>query len=165
MFGLKVSFFIPKPKKPFRPPNRKNLEAAPRIIFAVFHSFQPFRHFPAFFAVFRRFSPLLLFFRRFSSFFTVFNRLSQLFYILLNRLFTVFFHRFFMDFFPGYSGFRLIARIEWVQNLKVRGSRHSILAKRHVSLSKETFPKICVPQKCAINQCQSFVFLCLLTVL
>ena len=35
-----------------------------------------------------------------------------------------------MDFFPGYSGFRLIARIEWVQNLKVRGSRHSILAKR-----------------------------------
>ena len=22
-----------------------------------------------------------------------------------------------------------------------------------VSLSKETFPKICVPQKCAINQC------------
>ena len=35
-----------------------------------------------------------------------------------------------MDFFPWYSGFRLIARIEWVQNLKVRGSRHSILAKR-----------------------------------
>ena len=35
-----------------------------------------------------------------------------------------------MDFFPGYSEFRLIARIEWVQNLKVRGSRHSILAKR-----------------------------------
>ena len=119
------------------PPSRarKNLEAAPRIIFAVrggpqnnfrrFHSFLPFRRFTS---VFCRFSPLSLFFRRFSSFFTVFNRFSQFFFILFHRLFTVFsiaFH----GFFPRIFWIPPFARIEWVQNLKVRGSRHSILAK------------------------------------
>ena len=122
---------------------RKNLEAAPRIIFAVFHSFLPFRRFSSifcrfssvfcrfssFFAAFAVFPPFSLFFRRFSSFFTVFNRFSQFFFILFHRLFTVFsiaFH----GFFPRIFWIPPFARIEWVQNLKVRGSRHSILAKR-----------------------------------
>ena len=89
---------------------KKNLEAAPRIIFAIFHSLWPFS---SVFCRFCRFLPLSLFFRRFSSFFTVFNRFSQ-FFILFHRLFTVFFHHFFMDF---------------SQDI-LRGSCHSILAKR-----------------------------------
>ena len=58
------------------PMARKNLEAAPRIIFAFFQFFvvSPFSHH------FCRFSPLWMFFRRFSSLFTVFNRFSRYIY-------------------------------------------------------------------------------------
>ena len=132
---------------------RKNLEAAPRIIFAVFHSFLLFRRFPALFAVFRRFSPLSLFFRRFSSFFTVFNRFSQ-FFILFHRLFTVFsttFSWIFPRIFWGAAAILSwqkdgthkfwippVARTEWEPP-------HSILAYSRPVLLSRKCPKVAFP--------------------
>ena len=88
---------------------RKNLEAAPRIIFAVrggpqnnfrrFHSFLPFRGFTS---VFCRFSQLSLFFRcffavfhPFSLFLTVFHSFFLSFSIVLLPFFPLLFHGFF----------------------------------------------------------------------
>ena len=88
---------------------KKNLEAAPRIIFAIFHSFWPFS---SVFCRFCRFLPLSLFFRRFSSFFTVFNRFSQFFlsfFIVFLPFFPPLFHGFFSRIFwiPPYCQDRM----------------------------------------------------------
>ena len=69
---------------------RKNLEAAPRIIFAVFTVFCRFAVLPAFFAVFRRFRCFSAVFHPFSLFLTVFHS----FFYPFSSSFYRFFHRF-----------------------------------------------------------------------
>ena len=70
---------------------KKNLEAAPRIIFAIFHSFWPFfQRFLLFFVVFRRFRCFSAVFHPFSLFLTVFHSFSSFFTVFLPFFSTTF---------------------------------------------------------------------------